>query len=963
MANFFHSLYPEQTDFWLTLWTLDDKATHWFQDFSQAHTEALKLAKRTDVYFGVGLRRKKLTPGYRGSNRDIAVLPGLWMDIDVSAGVHANNKLPQSTEEARELLGRFPLPPTILIHSGYGLHGYWLFKEPLELESEAERTEASGLLQRFQFTIRETAREHGWKLDNTSDLARVLRVPGTYNYKQKKNPVEVIVLEQKEHRYNPDDFEEYLLDTADINASNLEAEFSTPAGKAELMIDNCRFIQHCRDNATRLAEPEWYAMITNLARAEDGHELVHKFSKPYPSYSKKETDEKIEHALTNGFPHTCKYIKESLQFENCGECRVTAPISWAISQVAQAQGKVVNIGEMDSSLIFTDDVIDALAVIRKEDPTRYAGIKSELKGKVSMHDLERAVKWRIAERQKMRLARPQEEANIENILPNIPMKEAKIPKEWAWNQNGIWLQRLTKEGQVEFFCACPVPLMLTKRLRDVDSGKEKVELAFYRDEEWHFMTAHRSNVFHRQNIVNLSNLGLPVSSESSGTLVRFLDDFERENLETIPTEESISRMGWVGKDRFIPGNSDGIRLDVEPGSGEAIIASAYREQGDLKDWVKVAREVRKFPVARFMLSASFAAPLMNILNHRVVILHSWGATRSGKTAALKSALSVWGDPEKLMTSFNATKVGMERLASFYSDLPLGIDERQVIGDQQWLLDSLIYSLSMGQGKARGAKHGGLQSSSSWRTIVLTTGEHPLAEESSAGGISSRILELYGVPIDDEVLAKKLHDETRMFFGSAGPEYIKNLIGTERTEVQQVYEGFLAQVNKTEGEHSAHSSTLAMVLTADYYSSRWIFDRSHEDALCGVDWLLANIAPKMEDTISTDEGRRAYDYIMGWAGMHQNAFSNESFGERKGFIQGDYIMIYRPAFDEAIKKGGYNSRRTLRAWQEKGVIKTQKSGNKTQYTYKVRDPADGNRAIRMVVLWKKGYYDPSSLAPD
>ena len=39
-----------------------------------------------------------------------------------------------------------------------------------------------------------------------------------------------------------------------------------------------------------------------------------------------------------------------------------------------------------------------------------------------------------------------------------------------------------------------------------------------------------------------------------------------------------------------------------------------------------------------------------------------GNSRDGKTSALKAGLSVWGNPDDLTLTFNATAVGIERLA-------------------------------------------------------------------------------------------------------------------------------------------------------------------------------------------------------------------------------------------------------------------------------------------------------------
>ena len=79
---------------------------------------------------------------------------------------------------------------------------------------------------------------------------------------------------------------------------------------------------------------------------------------------------------------------------------------------------------------------------------------------------------------------------------------------------------------------------------------------------------------------------------------------------------------------------------------------------------------RKNNLFRFILASSFASVLLTPLGHRIFMVFNWGNSRAGKSAALYAALSVWGNPYDLVTTFNTTAVGIERLAGFYNDLPL-----------------------------------------------------------------------------------------------------------------------------------------------------------------------------------------------------------------------------------------------------------------------------------------------------
>ena len=84
-----------------------------------------------------------------------------------------------------------------------------------------------------------------------------------------------------------------------------------PDYKINQIIDNCKFLQFCRDNAYCLDEPLWFSMISILSSVNNSDTLIHWLSKPYPNYTYKETQQKINRAKKYGRPQTCKYISEN----------------------------------------------------------------------------------------------------------------------------------------------------------------------------------------------------------------------------------------------------------------------------------------------------------------------------------------------------------------------------------------------------------------------------------------------------------------------------------------------------------------------------------------------------------------------------------------------------------------------------------------------------------------------------
>ena len=128
-----------------------------------------------DVYIGVNVVRP-VGAGRRGGNADVTRLCALVAELDYE-------KLPETACWAVIVtLGGMVGWPSMIIHSGHGMHVYW----PLDTEdaSALKLPAAAVLARRFGMLCATVARSHGGRIDTVSDLARVLRAAGTTNYKR-----------------------------------------------------------------------------------------------------------------------------------------------------------------------------------------------------------------------------------------------------------------------------------------------------------------------------------------------------------------------------------------------------------------------------------------------------------------------------------------------------------------------------------------------------------------------------------------------------------------------------------------------------------------------------------------------------------------------------------------------------------------------------------------------------------
>lgn len=317
----FDLLYPDLVG-WLCLFELPSRQATYFEDRGAAASHAAAVAGEQNVYFTVGLFGERPASG-RGTEAQIAGIPGVWADIDVQGTAHKAQNLPPTIEAAKEILATIELRPTALVHSGHGLQAYWLFKEFWRFESEEERGRAKQLLIRWQAMLRAIAQRRNWTIDPTADLVRVLRVPGTLNRKLAES-IRLVRYRADGPRYCIDELEGILAATSAAavpEPSPARPNEGEPANLLEA-VEACGWLRRCRDSAATLPEPEWYQLLTLVARCREAEKHAHDLSRPYPKYTPTETAQKLLQAREKSpGPVTCEHVQGQLGFAGCRECR------------------------------------------------------------------------------------------------------------------------------------------------------------------------------------------------------------------------------------------------------------------------------------------------------------------------------------------------------------------------------------------------------------------------------------------------------------------------------------------------------------------------------------------------------------------------------------------------------------------------------------------------------------------
>jgi hypothetical protein len=155
-----------------------------YADLKVAARNAIMLGRREEVYVGAAPRR-----GEDGTKAGVSRVLAIWADLDAKGG--------HTRESRTEQLMKLPYQPSIAAWTGGGFHPYWLLNESAEGPEELSRAEC--IMRRIA---------EGLGGDPVHDRSRILRVPGTYNWKYGEPRPVVMERFDADLRYGLEELEE-----------------------------------------------------------------------------------------------------------------------------------------------------------------------------------------------------------------------------------------------------------------------------------------------------------------------------------------------------------------------------------------------------------------------------------------------------------------------------------------------------------------------------------------------------------------------------------------------------------------------------------------------------------------------------------------------------------------------------------------------------------------------------------
>lgn len=196
------------------------KAAYRLRDFilvENGHLDASRVQRfltgcedaRLGAFFGVALRAREALTTKKGDAANCQTLTALFVDADYK---HLGE------EETRKRIASAQVPVSMLVCSGGGLHPYWLLETPLYLQAKQGMVTAKTRLRRLARMVADVVDE------TVSEPVRVLRIPGSYNFKREYGEPRLVTLE-----IGPDDVQ-----VKDMRPAIMVEPFSEPEDHSDL---------------------------------------------------------------------------------------------------------------------------------------------------------------------------------------------------------------------------------------------------------------------------------------------------------------------------------------------------------------------------------------------------------------------------------------------------------------------------------------------------------------------------------------------------------------------------------------------------------------------------------------------------------------------------------------------------------------------------------------------------------
>ena len=658
---------------------------------------------------------------------NVQQLRSLYIDLD--CGV---NKPYANQAEAINDLKRFcketGMPRPHLVNSGGGVHAYWPLEEPVARDVWLPLAEQLK-------SICEINNLHADPVV-TADSARILRVPGTLNFKE-PDPREVQVIKLgvgprdvdgykavlgepiKRKAYIPrgelDDVTKALLG----NRKNFFRNIVTKTWNGE----GCEQIRYIIEKQAIMGEPMWRAGLSIAKFCEDADTAVDRISMDYPEYDPEFTYKKVMNI--KGGPYRCEKFDE-YHPGVCPKCPF-----W---------------GNIKSPIVIGKEIVEA----SDEDNIIEDTFSAADQGHTQTY-----------------------------VVPKYPAPY------FRGKTGGIYKRVIKQDDEIEVLIYHN-DMYVVRRLDDPELGESiVVRLHLPRDgvREFTMPLTSVSSKEEFRKFVAAKGVAMAKTEYLADYILAWVNSMQFDGKVT----SAHRQFGWVDDkhEAFILGDKE-IRADrVDHNPPTAVTAplfKAFMAKGSLETWKEAMNFYNRpgMELHQFIIGLGFGSIFTDFTAVNAALFHAYSPESGiGKTTALYAAMSIWGDPTKLVLKESDTNNSKMNRAEIYNNLMLPLDE--FTNSTAKDASDFVYQLTSGMQRNRLTMSANQERvrGEPWKLSAVSTGNTSLTEKMTTykaipKGELMRIFEVRATPvkdlkkIDTDVLSNRLLNN----YGHGGLIYLQ-----------------------------------------------------------------------------------------------------------------------------------------------------------------------------------------------
>lgn len=785
--NFLQRVLPSEGFYVTTVINPDGRRQGFFATVEELAKAVTGLDQRgNNTYFAISAFAEK------GNRKQENVRATKVIALDVDCG---ENKPFSTWREGLQALGKFVaelhLPKPMIVHSGNGLHVYWVLTEEL----------ASARWKPLAEAMKAAAKDKNFEIDPTvpADSARVLRPVGTTN--PKGNHLVKLLLDAPDTTVEAlaASLSAYMVahpvslprpTTTSALAQALQVQQDIPLANATVISTKCQQINWGTKNQGEVLEPFWYGLMGIAAYCHDSDAVAISWSDQHPGYNANETLRKVAHwrSATTG-PTTCSKFEE-LRPGGCKGCKfkdkVGTPARLGIQYL-----------EVAPPTTAPDRAASDIPI-----PRPFKRTTDGIKMTVDETDID-VCKF--------------------DIYPVSYGKDESLGYEtvrFHWNRPHLGWQELTMRQA-----------LLTEGHRDFATVMADQGIVLHnRNQTGYFQIMLRSYMDELRQKRAMTNLYATMGWKENFSQFVIGDTILRRNTDGSVSEESISLA------------SGSARLGHE----------LWSTSGSLDAWVGFTSLLDKADLRAhmFALAVGFSGPLYAFTGLKGLTVSLYGPTGGGKSLAQMWIQSIFGNPEKLHFAAKFTQNSLFGRMGLYSHMPMTIDEVTMMDNRE--VGDFAYWVSQGRDKARMNRNAEERDAKTWALPVVVSTNKSMNSKLIASGLDTdaqlaRILEVSVPPskifTKDSTAGRKVYEFITNNYGCVGRAFIIKLLELGesgiRAAIAQATEDFRRKYKaQFSGEERYWEQSIILADLAARLAKEWgLIAFDHKD---GIEWVLAQV---------------------------------------------------------------------------------------------------------------------------